>query len=110
MGRDEEIRLTANPAWANSLCVGSFSHIIRGTFWWGQALVTGFCSAERGDVSGACMHDDDNDNGEMRFDSLDGWTDLCGLLFVILVERRAMELSPDDGGCFFLVAIRNDVV
>ena len=48
------------------------------------------------------MHDDDdNNNGEMIFNSLNGRTDLFGPLFVILVECRAMEMSPDDGGGFF---------
>ena len=62
MRREEGIRLMAKPAWANSLCVGSFSHTICGTFWWGHALMTGFCSAEWGEVSGESMRDDDDDN------------------------------------------------
>lgn len=47
-GRDKGLELTAKPACANSLCVGSLSQAIWGTFLWGQALVTGYGWVEKG--------------------------------------------------------------
>ena len=80
--------------------------------------MTGFWSGRRGEVSGGCVYHYDNDDdddydddaGEMGFGLLNGGTHLTGLLFVVLVERRTVEMSPDDGGGFILLTVSKDEV